>query len=241
MHALRAVWGICLLLMPVIASADTIAITEFMNQPIGEANGRQWVELFNYGPEPVTLKGWQILDERSQIADVPEMTLPSGGYAIVVLGHNRLPGRDKKALFEKEWLGGKENDLVWGIANANFVLHGTGELILRNPKRKPVWQLAYKNDGKPGHATFLAQNEFFPNRYGNKAAPGINRAGNEYSVTNIIGYESNFATKDPLAYESDVSGLEDEFGILYKTKAKDGDVMPGVGSPLKGEYTVKKK
>ncbi len=241
MRRLWMLWGLCLgLFTASVGNANTIAVTEFLNQPIGESTARQWVELFNYGAEPVTLKSWQLLNEAKQIVDVPEMTIPSGGYAILVLGAQRMPGRDKKALFEREWLDGQADARVFGISNAFFVLRNSSEITLRNSKRLVVWQLAYKNDGQPGHATYLAQDQFFPAKYGTQAAPLINRAGNDLAGTNLLGYESNAATKDPLATESNVSGLEAEAGLLYKSKANGGDAEPSLGSPLKGQYTVKK-
>jgi hypothetical protein len=224
-----------------LAQTDTIAITEFMNEPVGEQNGRQWVELFNYGTEPMNLKGWHIEDANKELADLQDLTVEPGDFAIVVLGWHRLPGRDKKELFELEWLGGKSDDRVIGIANAHLHLSNHDEIIIKNSKRQIVWKVAYKNDGQPGLATFLAVDKFFPKQFGTKADPGIDRDGQDLKVTGgeFKGYESNGRTKDPKAWQSDVSKLEESFGPLYQTVAKGGNVGPGTGSPLKGNYTTK--
>lgn len=239
--------GLCLLLLVRGAAAqESLAITEFMNQPVGESNGRQWVELYNYGTKPVKTAGWQLSNSTDNVIDIPDVTIPSGGYAIVVLGHGHLlPARDKKEMFEIEWLGGKSDDRVVGVSFTGYTLRPGDDIILKSAKRIVAWKVGYKNDGKPGHATFLTlskQFNWFPRQYGSREQPGIDRKGQDLNVTGgeFLGYEGNAFTKDPAAYESDVSGLEKEWGEAYKSVAKGGMCGPGTGSPLKGNYTPKK-
>src|SRR5262245_20050140 len=53
---------------------ESVAITEFMNSAVGYQDGRQWVELYNFGKEPVELKGFQLTDNGNQVCDIPEVT-----------------------------------------------------------------------------------------------------------------------------------------------------------------------
>ncbi len=93
----------CLLSLTVAAAqANTIAITEIFENPIGERSGRTWIELFNYGPAPVNLTSWKLIDENDQQCDLPEYTIKSGEYIIIVFGNRLVPGIDKKRIFEKE-------------------------------------------------------------------------------------------------------------------------------------------
>lgn len=45
------------------APAQTIAITEYMNDtngdPAAAVGGGEWIELYNYGTTPVTMSGWR--------------------------------------------------------------------------------------------------------------------------------------------------------------------------------------
>lgn len=219
--------------------ANTIAITEIFENPIGERSGRTWIELFNYGAAPVNLTSWKLVDENEQQCDLPEYTIPSGGYIIVVFGKHLVPGIDKKTIFEKEWLGGKSDDRVFGITgSAIFDINATDQISIRNNRRQVVWSVAWKNDGKPGRASWYANEKFFPKAYGNKANPGVVRKGNDAGITGgeLPGYEINDLTADPNAYESDPSGLEVEFSELYALKSKGGTCDKGVASPLKGNY-----
>lgn len=239
---MRRLLAVCTLFVSLVASAqaNTIAITEIFENPIGERGGRTWIELFNYGPAPVNLTSWKLIDENEQQCDLPEYTIKSGEYIIVVFGSRMLPGIDKKRIFEKEWLGGKDTPQVFGVTNAVFDLNTTDQVSVRNNRRKIVWSTSWKNDGKAGRGTWFASEKFFPTAYGNKANPGIVRKGNDAGVTggDLPGYEINDLVPDADAFESDPSGLEADFGPLYQTVAKGGMCDKGVASPLKGKHKV---
>lgn len=44
----------------------------------------EWVELYNPTSNPVNLLGWKIKDATSQMDDLPNVSIPSGGYAVIV-------------------------------------------------------------------------------------------------------------------------------------------------------------
>ena len=235
------------LLLPSVAVAapaagTTLAITEFMNDPIGHENGRQWVELFNYGSSEVDLMGWQLSNNSNpseeRITDLPSLKIPSGGYAIVVLGTNFLREADKKEMFEKEWLGGKKDDRVIGIKGYGTALgRHNGEIILRNPQRQVAWHIGYKNDGKPGRATYFATDNFkLVKKFMVQKTPGVVRKGNDNGITGgeFLGFECNELTPDSNAFASKIDGIAADWGVLYK------DIAPGTGSPLKGNYSAAK-
>ena len=222
--------------------ANTIAVTEFMCDPIGENGGREWIELYNYAAEPVRINGWKLADENGEIADLPDVTIAGGDYLIVVCGPIQMPGRYKKEMFEREWLGGKSDPRVVGVANSTFRLsRAADQIIVRNARRQVVWSLAYTKDGTPGRATFLTGNKFTFAQFGTKSRPGVARQGNDNGVTGgeLLGYEGNDRAKDEAAYESDVAGLEAEGGVNYRSVAQGGTVDRGTASPLKGHYGSK--
>lgn len=239
MRASHLAVGLCLLALSAAgAAAETIAITEFMNQPIGEeTDGRQWVELYNYGAAPVSISNWQMGDEQNDLITLPDTTIPPGGFVIIVTGrHHSRTDDNVKECFEKEWLGGKADPRVFGVIG-RFTLGTTDQIFLRTAGRKLVWTLSYRNDGTPGRATFFTGDNFNVKFFGNKANPFVNRRGQDGRYPNFLGYESNDASDDPHAFRSDVSGLEELMGVLYKSKENGGQAEPGFGSPLKGHYS----
>lgn len=185
---------------------DTVAITEFLNESIGTELTGEWTELYNYGNSPVSLLNWRISDEDGESFTFPDVTIEADDYLILA--------RDKTG-FEALWLGGVPNSKVVHISIPDsFRLGGSGdELILRNSSGTIVWQVAYRDDETLGRATFLTEDDFAATVYGSKAAPGVNRNGND--VTDTLGYEGNNHSEDPHAY----------FGGI-------GDF----GSPLRGHY-----
>jgi hypothetical protein len=214
---------------------ESVAITEFMNAPVGERDGRQWVELYNFGKEPVDLKGFQLTDNNAAVCDIPEVTIKPGDFVIVVLGHDyRRLAEDRKKIFETEWLGGKEDPRVVGI-DGHFTLARHQTLMLQNRRRANLWLLGYGADEKPGFSTYLAMDKFDIRHYGTKEKPSINRNGQD---GNVLGYEGQNAKKEDLAWSSDVSKLEalPIGGYLYQARSAGGTNDPAVGSPLKGNY-----
>lgn len=237
-----AVW--CTLAISAQA-VDTVAITEFFNQPIGEQAARQWVELYNYGTQPQDLKGWRISGGGgiSSAHPLPEYKLPPNEYVIVLCGgRNMLPIGQAKRVFEVEWLGGKNESRILQIDQGDLHLgKGGGEISLYNRGRLVVWQLFYRGDGKEGHATFYSEKNKFRllNKFGKQGEPGVERNGNDAGITggDFLGYEGNWVREDPTAYKSDVSGLQTGFEDLYGKDAPSGKpAEPGFGSPLRGDY-----
>jgi len=212
---------------------ESIAITEFLVTPIGEEEAREWVELYNFGKEPVDLKGFQLTDGKNEICNIPAVTIKPNDFVIVVLGrdHQRYD-EDRKKIFEAEWLGGKADDRVVGI-DSSFRLGRAMTLILQNRRRTPLWILGYKADDKAGQSTYLAIKNFQVRSYGTAEKPAIDRRGPDGTV---LGYESQDATKEAAAYTSEISKLEQVGGFVFKSKAAGGTCEPSVGSPLKGDY-----
>ncbi len=107
-------------------AADTIAITEFFNQPIGEPASRQWIELYNFGTLPASLKGYRIGSGGDASAThplPPDHTIGPGDYAIVLCGgRNLVPIDQAKRVFEIEWLSGKGESRVLQIEQGTIVL-----------------------------------------------------------------------------------------------------------------------
>lgn len=226
-----------------LAAADTVAITEFFNQPIGEQASRQWVELYNFGTLPAELKGWRIgaTGEVGGTYELPAHTIAAGDYAIVLCGgRNLVPIDQAKRVFELEWLSGKGESRVLQLEQGTMVLgRNGGAITLVNKQRRIAWQVFYGNDGKEGRATFYADNRFrLITKFGGKGEPGIVRDGNDAGIIGeFLGYEGNWIREDKQAYESNVSGIQTGFGDIYGPEAPNGQAKPGFGSPLRGTYT----
>src|SRR6476620_1906957 len=78
-------------------AASTVRINEFM---ANNSNGLQdddgqysdWIELYNYGTDPVELDEWFLTDSAGDHSkwEFPTVTLPAGGYLVVFAsGKNR--------------------------------------------------------------------------------------------------------------------------------------------------------
>jgi hypothetical protein len=72
-------------------SGTTIRLNELLADPVEEPdNPHEWVEIHNYGDEPVEIAGWTIEDAVS--SDIlPALTIPGGGYALVAGGDYQAP------------------------------------------------------------------------------------------------------------------------------------------------------
>jgi hypothetical protein len=220
-----------------VAKYETVAVTEFMVHPGGPGYGRQWIELYNFGDTPVDLSNFRIDDEKNKIADIPKgVVIQPKDFIILVMGpyyhHHIGDGAELKQIFETEWLGGKSDPRVVGM-KTHYVLGGADTLILRNLRRAPIWILGWRADDTVGHSTYLAIDNFSIRMYGTMEKPSINRSGPDGQT---LGYESQYATKEPLAWTSDVSKLETIGGIDFKAAVAGGKAKPGIGSPLKGNY-----
>jgi len=66
------------------ASPLSVKINELLYdpEPGGDDGAREWVELYNAGPEAVDLEGWTLADNASSDA-LSRVVLPSGGFAVV--------------------------------------------------------------------------------------------------------------------------------------------------------------
>lgn len=245
---MKPLFGVILLMAVFTFSAraaDTIAITEFFNQPLGEQASRQWIELYNFGTLPASLKGYRIGASGDVSGTFPlptDYSIAPGDFAIVLCGgRNLVPIDQAKRVFEIEWLGGKGESRVLQIDQGNIVLgRGGGAISLFNPQRKVAWQLFYGGDGKEGRATFYTENKFrLLNKFGGKGEPGINRNGNDAGITggDFLGYEGNWIREDAQAYESNPAGIQTGFGDIYGPEGPNGQAKPGFGSPLRGHYT----
>ncbi len=190
------------------AAAQDVAITEYMNDPSGSSTTGEWVELYNYGTTTVTLTGWTLKDDDSDL-----MTIPAG----IQIGPNDflILARDK-ATFEMLWLEGAQSSRVVQYGTGTLAMNDSGsdELVLRNASAQLLWRLAYGPSADyRGRATFYTLDDFTIKNHGTKTSV-INRSGND-ALTGLPGYEGNELTEDPWAY----AGATD------------------FGSPLRGAYT----
>jgi len=87
---------------------ETVRINEIMYDPLMDEVGNEWVELYNYGNQPVNIKNWSLLDQDGDdllLDEVdfrfPDMDFPSGGFALVHTGQgtNSTTFVDGKAHF----------------------------------------------------------------------------------------------------------------------------------------------
>ncbi|UXX78514.1 lamin tail domain-containing protein [Reichenbachiella carrageenanivorans] len=196
-------------MIQVEASIESIAITEFINNPFGSEPTAEWIEIFNFGETSVDLNGWTLSDEGVDNITIANSSLIIPANSFLILANN-------KALFETEWLGGTLNAQVIDIPN--FSLGNTSDqIILSNNTGTAVWSVAYNDDDTEGIATYLDYSESMDTRsYGSMALPGIVRNGND-NLGATLGYEGNNFTTDNKAYSS-----------------TQGDT----GSPLDGDYII---
>jgi len=215
---------------------ETIAVTEFMNSPIGEYDARTWIELYNFGKDPVDLNKFSITDGKNDIIELPEAKIQPGDYVVIPVGHDgRRWGDEKKKLFEAEWLGGKEDPRVLAV-DGRLHLDSADGLTLLNRRKVPIWLMGWRSDAAGGFSTYLAEPNWDVRNYGSFEKPAINRKGMDGTVK---GYEGQHAAKEDVAWKSDVTKLEAIGGILYQTKEAGGRNEPSIGSPLKGNYKQK--
>lgn len=123
----------------------TLRISEVMPNP---SEGDEWVELHNFGPDPVQLKGWH-LGDASSLRPL-EGTIPPGQRHIErgQIG-NRLNNRGDTVL------------LVFGETTIDSVEYGT-EAIPAPPRgrslaRAAAWYAADPTPGQPGEASAPAE------------------------------------------------------------------------------------
>lgn len=230
--------AIAVMAIATFAKADLVAITEFMNNADGEDNGREWVELFNYGAAPCDVSDWTLTDEDGDTYTIPSgTTIASGDYLILVSGGTGgISAADAKSTFEIEWLGGASDSRVLGMENHAFGNSGD-ELILSDAGASVVWSLAYMNDETEAVATFHTSTDLssVTNVYGSKAAPGVDRAGDDNGTLGFLGYEDSVigTSEDPFGFFGSAAAVQ---GLAWGDYS--GAVNDGFGSPLAGGYSV---
>jgi len=134
------------------ASGATIAVTELMANPLGYDGdgGIEWVELYNYGPDPVDLAGWILADldsgELVPILDGNNTLVPSGGF--------RVLAADGGDYFGYLW------DIDPAVVLGNYDLtqffdDGADSFAVRDDQNETVWEVWYGDDGTEGVATYF--------------------------------------------------------------------------------------
>ena len=68
------------------AARAEVKINEVMFNPFGEDAGAEWLELYNDALRDHSIKGWTVSNRAGTVATLPDWTLPSGCYLVVVFG-----------------------------------------------------------------------------------------------------------------------------------------------------------
>lgn len=172
------------------AFAQSVMVTEFMSNTLGNELTDEWIEIFNGTNASVNLNNWVLADEVADTVTLPSINVPSGGYVILTKDG---PG------FITQWGVGTLNTNVFTV-NYGALSNGTDEIVLRNPAGAEVFHLAYDNDEDEGFATFLTPAIAGQTTWGTAAAPGVNRNGNDLSTFGLLGYESGDRSSDGFAF-----------------------------------------
>jgi hypothetical protein len=198
------------------AHAQTVAITEFLHNARGDDTGREFVELYNYGSEPLELSGWSLADEDSDLCLLGDLSIGADDFLILVAGSGGVSGAEKKALFEAEWFLGATDPRVVGIDGSWLLSNSGDEIVLRNAAGEPVWSLAYGSDGREGQAVFLSAVDYGVRAFGSKLAPGVVCEGFDNGSGDFLGYERNDSAlaEDPWARESTAGNWGSPFAVL---------------------------
>ena len=229
-----------LILAMIQVAIGQIAITEFVNDPLGDDgdSGREYVEFFNYSDADVDIMNWVLKDEDSDslVITTASTIISSGEFLLYASG---------KSTIETEWFGGVADDRIieyGGPSSDNMQLSNSGdELVLLDSAGDTVWAIAYTNDdqwdtvgtGDDGFSTYLSYYTDFtthPSRWGTKLAPGIVRDGFDAGIARLDTTATGADTTvidSVLGYEGGAF-TEDDFARL----SLNGDS----GSPLAGYY-----
>ncbi len=201
--------------VPTPTVLPTIAITEWICNPTATQSTDEWVEIYNYGTDPVDLQDWRLKDEDA------DNSLISGTSYLVGAGQYVILARDK-ANFEALWLDGCPSHKVLEVGMA--LANKTDEIILEDASGNVVWSVAYQNDKTKGRATYYTESTYTNRVWGSKASPGVDRNGND--VTGTLGYEKNNATADPLAYTSTTADIGSPLnGQVFNPDLVRGDAL----------------
>src|SRR6266545_5216153 len=100
-----------------VASHAQLLITEFMalnNATLVDQDGQfsDWIELYNAGPETVSVGGWYLTDDANALTKwrFPATEVPAGGYLVV-------------------FASGKNRAVAGGELHTSFSLSGNGEYL----------------------------------------------------------------------------------------------------------------
>jgi len=171
-----------------LASAE-LAVTELLNNVSGDENADEWLEIYNYGPTSIDLTGYSVSDNVGTFVF---------GAGTIVPGEAVILAQNPTA-FATNWP--TVTAQVFGPwAPIGNLANTDDQIVLRDPSGALLWTLGYDDDETEGRATFLATGDFSITDYGTEAAPLIDRNGNDATLPPQIGYESNDATADPLAF-----------------------------------------
>lgn len=203
---------------PVVAQ-ETVAITEFMNDPRGTApleTMRRWVELYNFGSSAVTMNNWTVTNNAATNVSSFSGTIAPGDFVVIT---------PSKYQFELDWLSGYPSAKVieWSTsAGTGFVASGTsGQIVIKNGSGIVVWRVNHGSDDNAGYATYLTDtNNFSIRQWGSGTTSGIDRSGND-AASGTLGYESYMITPDEHLYS----------GETYSNSIHDW------GAPLRGNYS----
>lgn len=195
------------------ANAVSVAITEFMNNPDGEDDGREWVELYNFTGSPVDLTGYTLADEDSDSYTFGSVSIGANDFIILVNSNGLTatsPDLAAKAIFEAEWLGGVADARVIG-ASFGALSNSSDELILTDASASMSWSLAYGND-EDEDSTALLQPDFMTTVFGDKAAPGIVRVGDDNATVGFLGYEDAGELNITSSFLNDAAAINNLLG-----------------------------
>ena len=183
-----------------------VAITEFVNDTLGDENIHEWVEVYNYSGQDVDMSGWSLSDEDTDFAIIGQgVVIPAGGFVVFT--------EDPQA-FIANWSVGTEGVDVFNVAIGSLA-NTSDEIVLMDGQGGVVWSLAYADDDMGGYATVLVELDPQMMVSGSKAAPGVVRAGDDNMMQGFLGYETYLTYQDNYAFT----------GV-------NGDL----GSPLAGDY-----
>ncbi len=94
-----------------------IFINEWLPNPQGSDATGEWIEFFNSGPAPVSLKGWKITNGSGRGATL-NFSIPAEGYAVLRRGQFSFPLRNTDETLELKDPQGRLEDqsFFWGEA-----------------------------------------------------------------------------------------------------------------------------
>jgi hypothetical protein len=184
---------------------STIAITEFMSNPLDSESTDEYIELYNYGTTAVDIQNWHIGDEDvdDDVITTAPFSIQPGGLCVIA---------KNKSVLEAIWFNGIAHPNILEVPGLTMA-NSLDELILTDATANVVWSLAYQNDETAGIATHYTELTDFTNTvWGSKTVPGIDRSGND-PATGSLGYQDNNITADPEAFTSSTGDIGSPLNI----------------------------